>query len=429
MKKVLIITYYWPPASGPGVFRFLKFAKYLPEFGYEPVILTVKNGSYPSLDKSLLDEISPGPKVFKTRTIEPFALFNRLTGGKGKSLPVGIAPKKNDSLFKKWMFYIRANFFVPDARKGWNKFAFRKALEIIKKEKIKHVITTGPPHSTHLIGLKLKKKREIKWVADFRDPWTNIFYNETFPRTRETREKDFFLESSVLKNADIITTVSPGLKDEFNKRAGRIEIIPNGFDLEDIPSRETKETSSFVFSYIGNFKSTQNIEIIWKALSELQSEVEDFSENFTFRITGNCTTDVLGKLKEYELSDIVNIEGHVTHQQAIDRMVNSNLLLFIIPKSKNNRLILTGKLFEYLASCAPILSVGPLGGDADFLLQEEKRDQMLDYGDKEKFKALITDYFYSWKQNKKLVLAPKSDLSLYSRQGLTRKLANILESL
>ncbi len=429
MKKVLIITYYWPPASGPGVFRFLKFAKYFPAYGYEPHILTVKNGSYPSTDESLMQEIDPGLKVYKTSTLEPFTLFNKLSGKKGKSIPVGIAPRKDDSLIKKWMFYIRANFFIPDARKGWNRFAFKKATQVIKQEQIPYVITTGPPHSTHLIGLKLKKTCDVKWIADMRDPWTSIFYNQFFPRTKKTKDKDFGLESSVLQHADLVTVVSNGIKKEFEERARKIEIIPNGFDMEDIAPRENEKTDSFVLSYVGNFKTTQNIESIWQALSEMKSEVGGFAGNFKLRFTGNCVPEALSKIKEYKLEDMVEIEGHVEHRVAVERMRNANLLLFIIPRSENNHLIITGKLFEYLATRAPVLSIGPLDGDAGRILKEQQRDRMIDYGDKEEFKKLVLKYYQKWLDDKKLVVAPMSDLKKYSREGLTRKLASILDSL
>lgn len=429
MKKVLIITYYWPPASGPGVFRFLKFVKFLPKYGYIPYVLTVKNGSYPSIDKSLLNEESTDLNVTRTYTLEPFALFNKLTGNKGKSLPVGIAPQKKDSVLKKLMFYIRANYFIPDARKGWNIFAYKKAKRIISSENIDYLITTGPPHSTHLIGLKLKRNLNSKWIADFRDPWTNIYYNQFFPRTKKTEIKDKKLESKVLEQSDVSIAVSHGLVKEFEDRAKKIELIPNGFDLGDIPSRKIIRTENFVLSYVGNFKTNQNIPVIWEALSELKSEIKDFSKNFRLHITGNCVQDVQQKIMQFALNDIVELKGHVNHETAIRKMLESNMLLFIIPKSENNKLILTGKLFEYLATQTPILSIGPLDGDADRLLKKQKRNEMIDYEDKTRFKDIIKKFYFKWLDNKKLVVTAKSDLSSYSREKLTEKLAQILDSL
>lgn len=429
MKKVLIISYYWPPASSPGVFRFVKFTRYLPEYGFQPSILTVKNGSYPSTDDSLLRNIAPNISVYKTKTIEPFAIFNKLQGKKGKSVPVGIIPRQSDNLLKRIMFFIRANLFIPDARKGWNRFAYRKAKKIIKKHDIQHIITTGPPHSTHLIGLQLKKKFGIKWVADLRDPWTNIYYNQSLPRTKKTKQKDRKLENSVLQNADAISVVSTGMKQEFEGRAKKIEIIQNGFDEKDIPPKEETTTKKFTLSYIGNFKSNQNITSLWKAIAELKEEHPDFADHFLIQLVGNISAETFTDIEKHALHQFIEKTGHVPHHTAVDLMVSSNLLLFIIPRAKNNRMIITGKLFEYLASRSPILSIGPTDGEASGLLAENQRDAMIDYHDKETIKSTILHHYQTWKSSGKLAIAPKADLWKYSRKGLTEKLSKLLDSI
>jgi len=428
-KKVLIITYYWPPASSPGVYRFLKFARYLREFGWEPIILTVKNGSYPSMDTSLIHQIPPEVKEYKTKTIEPFALFNKFIGKKGKSVQVGIVPQKKDTFIQKFMFFIRANFFVPDARKGWNIFAYYKAKKLIRQKNISHIITTGPPHSTHLVGERLKRRSGINWIADFRDPWTNIYYNHLFPRTNKTKKRDYLLETKVLTKADCITVVSKGMYNEFSSRAKRIEIIPNGFDHTDMPQKEEKTTSEFIMSYIGNFKCNQNIESLWKALFELKNENERFKKFFILRFTGNIDDKTVESIRKYNLSDIVNFEKHVSHKIAVKKMVESNLLLFIIPQAINNHSIITGKLFEYIASRTPILSIGPPEGDAASILKDNKRDLMYNYTDHKALKEHINFYFTRWLKIEQTIMAPKSYLESYSRKKLTEKLTQILNTL
>jgi len=202
-KKALIFTYYWPPSSGPGVQRFLKFCKFLPEFDWEPIVVTPANGSYPYTDDSLLKDVSEYVKVYKTKTLEPFAIFNMLQGKKGKSVPVAlIGLQDSPSIFQKLSKYIRANCFIPDARVGWKKYAIKEGSRIIQNEKIDVIITTSPPHSTHLVGLELQKKHNIPWLADFRDPWTNIYFNRKLPRTARTKAKDKALEDKVVKHAD-----------------------------------------------------------------------------------------------------------------------------------------------------------------------------------------------------------------------------------
>ncbi len=430
-KKVLIITYYWPPASSPGVYRFLKFARYLREFGWEPIILTVKNGSYPSYDYTLLNEIPEDLKVYQTSTIEPFAIYNKLTGKTGKSVPVGISyDPKEKGMLKKIMFYIRANCFIPDARKVWTYFAKRKAKKIIQKEHVDAIITTGPPHSTHLTGLYLKNYFGIPWVADFRDPWTTIYYNETFPRTKKTKEKDYRLESEVLKKADFVTVVCNGLKKEFEDRAQQINVIYNGFDQHEMPEKKEESTNHFRIEYIGNFLASENIPMIWEALKELQDEHETFQKDIQITITGNIDPVVIESIHQYGIGELISTQPFVPHIDALHKMTRANLLLFIVPDSKNNHLIITGKLFEYLASHTPVLAVGPRQGEAGTILNENNRDQMIDYTEKTLFKKTLLSHYHYWiKHNKKAEKAIDTNLFSYTRIGLTKQLSELLDQL
>jgi hypothetical protein len=175
MNKVLIVTYYWPPSGGAGVQRWLKFSKYLPEFGWEPIILTVdpEFAAYPVTDYSLSEGFPSSVKIFKTAATNYFRVYNK---DKTRIPTAGFANNKENTLKEKIMRFIRGNFFIPDPRRGWNSFAFRKACEIIETERIENIITTSPPHSTQLIGLNIKKKYPaINWIADLRDPWTDIY--------------------------------------------------------------------------------------------------------------------------------------------------------------------------------------------------------------------------------------------------------------
>jgi hypothetical protein len=213
LKKALILTYYWPPGSGPGVQRWLKFCKYLPENGWEPTVITVRNGSYPYSDKTLVNDVPQKMKVIKTDTFEPFAIYNLLRGKKGKSVEVGLGSIKNQqNRFSRFANYIRANYFIPDARLGWNKYAFVAALRHIKSERPDVIITTGPPHSTHLIGQRLNKEFQIPWVADFRDPWTTIYYNSLLNRTESRKTKDQEFENSVVTSCNMLLVTTPGME-------------------------------------------------------------------------------------------------------------------------------------------------------------------------------------------------------------------------
>lgn len=415
-RKVLILTYYWPPASGPGVQRFLKISKYISDFGWQPVILTVENTSSSSVDHSLGDDVN-SLQVIKTKTFEPFEVYNRLSGKKGKQVGTGlIGFENNKGLFKKITLFIRANFFIPDARKGWSRFALKEATRIIEENKIEAIITTGPPHSVHLIGLKLKKKFGLPLIADFRDPWTNIFYNKFFPRTKRTKIKDKKLEDSVLENADLVTVVSNGLSEEFKDRAKKIEVVYNGFDPADIPETILEKTEIFRLSYIGNFKPNQNIKSFWEVISELKNEIPDFSTNFRINLTGNLNSGLFEFIEKYDLKDIVETNSYVAHSDAVKLMVNSGLLLFIIPNTDSNHLIITGKLFEYIASGSPVLSIGPIDGNASEILRDSGRDEMIGYSEKDKIKEQIKKYYSLWLDNSgKLFKHPETDNHKFSR--------------
>ena len=428
MKKVLIITYYWPPGSGPGVQRFLKFSKYLREFGWEPIILTVENGSYPSVDASLEKEVPPNLKVVKTKTFEPFQWYNLLKGKKGKSTGVGMVGLQNPSLFQKLALHIRANYFIPDARKGWKKHALKAAQEIIQTDGVDAIITTGPPHSAHLIGLELKKQTNLPWVADMRDPWTTIFYNSDFPRTESTKRKDKSLEDLVLRTADAVTVVSKGLEQEFSDRNSTISVIYNGYDEDDIPLSIPQRNERFTISYVGNFMPNQNSNVLWELLVELKEEVVGFSKDLQLFFTGNVDDSIVKSVCEKGLGKQLKIAPFIPHKEAVQRMSAADVLLFVIPESKGNKLIITGKLFEYLATGNPILSIGPVSGDAAELLKDAQRTPMNSFTDKAAIKSQLLSFYQNWKEGKSEKIE-SSQLVQFTRRELTRKLADKLNEL
>ncbi|MEO0340032.1 MAG: glycosyltransferase [Bacteroidota bacterium] len=286
-QKVLIITYYYPPAGGAGVQRWLKFSNLMVDLGWSPIILTVKNGSFQAYDDSMLDEIHPSIKVFRTSSIEPFRIYNFLRGKKGKSVEAGMTSiKEKASLFQRIANHIRANWFIPDARRGWNYFAISKAKTILKQHDIKAIITTGPPHSSHLIGLSIAKQHKLPWLADFRDPWTQIYYNQYLNRTKRSIQLDYRLESQILQNADAVTVVGQGMYDEFKERTKNIHIIYNGYDPQDFEAPATIDSDKFKLSYIGGFMANQNHLPLWEAISELIQTDASFKAHFQLRLTG-----------------------------------------------------------------------------------------------------------------------------------------------
>lgn len=430
MKKVLIFTYYWPPAGGVAVQRFLKFSKYLPEFGWQPIIVTVKNGSYPFTDKSLLQQVSDTTQVYRTDTFEPFEFYNLLQGKKGKSLPtVSVGGQQKQSWFQKISEYIRANFFIPDARKGWVKYAVAEAEKIIAKEKIDTIITTGPPHSTHLIGLQLKKEFGLKWVADFRDPWTNNLMNEFLPRTTSTIQKDLGLENEVLNHADAISVISEGMKDEFTDRAKQVAVIYNGFDADDFNVSPKLSAPYFTLRHVGNLIVSMNVPALWQAIAELMREQTGFKEKFRLEIIGGIHPSVQESFRQAHIESNVIFTGHVPHSEAIAYMKGASCLLFLVSDVKKSELLMSGKIFEYIAAKRNILPIGPVNGNAAQLLKRCQRDEMIDFADKEKVKRALLNHFNNWQKTQTVFEYSGQEHLLYSRQHQCSALAQLLNQL
>ena len=420
MNRVLIITYYWPPSGGAGVQRWLKFSKYLPQFGWEPYILTVnpEHAAYPDLDPSLERDIPDSIKVFRTKATDWFRFYGN---DKSKVPSAGFAKNKDDSLRGKISRFIRGNFFIPDPRKGWNKYAIRKACEIIEDEKIRHVITTSPPHSTQLIGLKLKKKYpDIRWITDLRDPWTEIYYYEHFYPTFLPKKIDQYYERKVLENADKITTVGPSLKNAFSQKItgieNKTEVITNGYDEADFEGRNGNIPSRFTITYVGTLAEAYPIDGLISVLAKIRKQ----EINFLLRFVGTVP-DIIRKRIVSELSmDSVEFIAYTSHSEAITYMMNSSVLLLVIPDHSKNKSIVTGKIFEYIASKKPILCLGPDDGDAAGIIMHNNFGKSYSYFDCNN----IEDFIISTISDP---LRRNNGSNKFTHRNLAKKLASLLE--
>lgn len=382
MEKVLVITYYWPPAGGPGVQRWLKFVKYFPEYGYEPIVLTVNpdKAEYPIRDNSLEKDIRPGQLVYRTDCSGLYDYYKKFT--RTKVAPYsGFANEGSPNLKQKIARFIRGNFFLPDARKGWNKFAYRQAVEIIREYKVNTVITTGPPMSTHLIGRKLKKRLGVYWIADFRDPWTDIFYYDKMYPTPVAKAIDRKLERGVLEDADRVVTVSPYLRKILSSKSrqipeSKIAVIENGYDTEDFVAREIPSSGDkFTITYTGTLASNYTLDSFVNALKQLKH-----AHDVKLRFVGKVAPEVAARLSS-ELMDMVEFIPFVPHSEVIRYMQRASLLLLVIPNTPDNKGNLTGKLFEYLGSRTPILCIGPTDGDVATILDACHAGKIFDYAD------------------------------------------------
>lgn len=420
MDKVLIITYYWPPSGGAGVQRWLKFSKYLPQFGWEPVILTVdpEYAAYPAIDTSLENDIPEGMKVYRTKATDWFRIYGN---DKSKVPSAGFAVNMDNSLKGKISRFIRGNFFIPDPRKGWNKFAFRKASELIEKENIKHVITTSPPHSTQLIGLRLKKRFPgIKWVADLRDPWTDIYYYDLFYPSFISKRIDLNYERSVLKNADIITTVGPSLGKYFELKVpgigNKIKIIHNGYDEGDFENVKAEASERFTVSYTGTISESYPVEGFAKAVQVVKEKGNDILIKFTGLMSETRKEYFISMIGENNLEFI----PYSDHKTVVRQMLSSSIQLLVIARHPGNKSFLSGKLFEYIASGKPVLCLGPVDGDAAQILESKGFGKCFEYDDKDGIADFIINSMHNSPATGKI---PPSG---FSRKNLAGEIAAML---
>ena len=423
-KKVLIITYYWPPAGGPGVQRWLKFVKYLPVFNIEPVVYIPENPNYPIVDESLNSEVSKDVTIVKHPIKEPYKLAGLFSKKSSKTISKGIiSEEKKQSLIEKVLLYVRGNYFIPDARKSWVKPSVEFLSEYIKKHQIQTIITTGPPHSLHLIGLQLKERLGVKWVADFRDPWTTIGYHKQLRLTNASKAKHKALEKQVLTTADQIIVTSFTTKKEFQQLTKQpIEVITNGYDKESVDKFEMD--SKFTMSHIGSLLSKRNPEVLWKVLSEFISENDQFSKDFQLNFIGFISDSVLHSLKTSNLSSYVNNVGYVSHKEAITYQKKSQIVLLIEINSEETKCIIPGKLFEYMASNRPIIALGPKGSDVEKIITETNTGNYFNYEDYDSLKRIILEHYKAY-QNNTLQVHPIG-LQKYSRKSLTEALSKLL---
>lgn len=425
MKKVLIITYYWPPAGGPGVQRWLKFVKYLREFEIEPVVYVPENPAYPIIDENLEAEVPENLQIIKRRILEPYSLAGIFSKKETETISSGIiSEEKNQGILQRLMLYVRGNFFIPDARKFWIKPSVKFLKDFLQKEKIDTLITTGPPHSLHLIGLKLKKQLGIEWVADFRDPWTQIGYHSMLKLNAGARKKHEDLEKEVLNTADKIIVTSHTTKAEFERKTSKpVHLITNGFDEESF-SEEIIPDEKFIFSHIGSLLSGRNPEFLWRIFSELIKENEDFRNAFKLRLVGKVSPEVIRSIKENKLENYLELIPYVNHREALKFQRKSQVLLLLEINSEKTRGIIPGKIFEYLNAKRPILAIGPEDWDVKKILSETGAGECYNYSDKEAVRKEINRLFSEFKQD--TLKNTSHNIEQYSRRQLTVKLANLL---
>ncbi|MFC7775410.1 glycosyltransferase family 4 protein [Flavobacterium sp. GCM10027622] len=424
MKKVLIITYYWPPAGGPGVQRWLKFVKYLPDFDIQPIVYVPENPMYPIVDEGLVSEVSDKAIVLKNKIVEPYGLASVFSKKNTKGISSGIIPnQKKQTFLQKMMLWVRGNLFIPDARILWVKPSVSYLKKYIKENGIDTIITSGPPHSLHLIGLQLKEDLQVKWLADFRDPWTTIGYHSALKLSKYADKKHKLQEKAVLNTADTIIVTSKTTKAEFERLTTKpIEVITNGYDVEKVTKQPLDE--QFTLAHIGSLLSDRNPKILWESLSELIQENENFSRYFQLKLMGKVSQEVLDTITSFGLNNYLNNLGYVSHQEAVEHQRKSQVLLLIEIDSEETKSIIPGKVFEYIVSERPILAIGPKDSDFAEIITSTNTGTFFTYTEKDQLKATILNHFEKYLQNELKVFP--IGLQQYSRKNLTGQLSKLV---
>lgn len=412
--------------------RWLKFAKYLRNFGWEPVVYTPENPEMPVTDESLQKDIPENLTVLKTKISEPYSFYKFFIGRKKEEkINIGfLSEKKKPKLSEKIAVWIRGNFFIPDARKFWIKPSVKFLSRYLEKNPVNAIVSTGPPHSMHLIALQLKQALNVPWLADFRDPWTNIDFYQDLMLTRLADKKHHRLEKKVLQSADAIVTVSETMKNEFAEKLGntsRISVITNGYDEEDVFSGEVKLDDKFSLAHIGTLVPSRNPVILWKVLSELVRENKTFAGDLEIKFVGKVDFSANESIARYGLKQFVKKIDYLPHKEIVKFQQQSQVLLLLANNTKNARGILTGKFFEYLSAKRPVLAIGPPDGDMAEILKETNAGRISGFNDEVSLKKNILGYYESYKSGK--LECDSKGIEQYSRRELTRKLAVIFDEI
>ncbi len=437
-RRVLIITYYWPPSGGSGVQRWLKFTKYLRDFGWEPIIYTPENPEYPAIDKSLEKDIPEGITILRQPITEPYAAYRKFTGRKKTDkLGAGFASeKKQVSFTEKLSRWVRGNFFIPDARRFWIRPSVKYLNQWLSANHVDAIVSTGPPHSMHLIALGVKKKfPAIKWLADFRDPWTNIDFYDQLMLTGLADKKHHRLEASVLTHADVVVSVGHTMNEEFkqlwkNKHPGqqlpdKFKVVHNGYDHADTAAQITERDSKFSLAHIGTLNASRNPQVLWNVLKQLVAQNEEFAADFELKLVGQVDAEVRESIQHAGLDRFLVKIDYLPHAEVMKITNSSRVLLLLINRTRNAKGILTGKVFEYMSTGNPVLAIGPPDGDLAHLLNETLSGRISDFDDENQLRNNLLELHRAYRSGT-LTTNSVSGVEAYSRKALTGKIAELL---
>ena len=436
MKRVLIISYYWPPTGGSGVQRWVKFAKYFPAEGWQPVIYTPENPEQLAVDASLEAEVPAEAEVIRRRIVEPYEMYKKLlrkSGHSKEAVEVNPVNAQNKSFLQKVAMWIRGNFFRPDPRCLWIRPSVKFLKEYLKEHPVDLIVSTGPPQSMHLIGRLLAKETGLPWIADFRDPWTKIFYFKHLQMTRTTVKWHKKMEKKVLDDATVVVAVSPLVQQEFQAMTQTpVELITNGFDECDFTATKNTEANGgpdreFVITHTGLFAADGNPTVLWDVLAEKCSKDESFKKLMKIKLVGKTDEQILKSIEDAGLSGNLEDMGYQPHAVAVEQQRKASLLILPLRKEPEYKAVLPGKLFEYLASWRPVLGIGQTDGAMSMILNNTKTGFVLNWDDKMSIEKYID---ICWKDHLNGRLSVEdADISQFTRRNLTRRMAQLFDKL
>ncbi len=431
MKRVLFVTYYFPPSGGPGVQRSLKFVKYLPKHGWKATVLTVapEFAAYPNIDPGLNSEIPDDASVLRTKARDPYAAYARMMGvQKEDAVGVGFLSRQKTGLRERLARWIRANLFLPDARIGWVGYAIREAKHEVERQSFDAIYSSGPPHSTHLIARELHRTTGLPWILDLRDAWPPDSFAHLLPMSGLARRLDARKRTASFDAADLLVAVSESLcRDVSTLTTTPVEIIPNGFDMDDFASVEPIQNEAFTIVYVGNISAEQNPTALWHAIK--QRKMAGTGSEMRVRFVGNVAREVLGAVEQAGLRRHVDFIPYVQHHEAIRHMCGADLLLLSINRVPNATGIVTGKLYEYLASGRPILCFSPTEGDATRIVDATGSGKSFRYEDADGVARMLARHHEAWKNGHPIQGSDPERSAPYSRELQTKRLADLLNSL
>ena len=419
-KKVLIISYYWPPAGGPGVQRWMKFVKYLPEYNIKPILYIPENPNYPIYDYSLNDEVSEKLEIIKNPITE---ISNIISNSKSLNLirSGNIPNPKEQSLFQRLLFFIRGNLFIPDMKILWKNKSIDFIENYLSKTKIDIVITTGPPHSLHLIGYELKKRLNIKWISDFRDPWVNLNYLNRFHLLPSVKRRHKKLRDKVLINSNSVIVTSEKLKKLYKEIAPNIFKITNGYDYE---YSTVNIDSKFSISHIGSLYPERNPKYLWDIIDEICINNEEFRSNLQINFIGNTSEKIIKYLSNKTFKSCVKFFDYVDYKRAIEFMCSSQILLMVEVNDNDSSYAIPGKLFDYLNSKRPIIAIGPDRSEVNQILYDTNAGKFFNYNESINLKLHIENLYNQYEMGS--ISYDAKNISIYRRKNLTEELSKII---